>query len=139
MYVVAMIKNLPVLLESTKIESSKMVRELGYSVLNVLVTDVEPEREVKVAMNKINATKRQRMAAQEEAEAEKIRRVLFTQYFLFFWKVLARNYVSSFILHLLLVLYLVQCVFFLIIFFLIMNLMVVLRTYSNENDLKSSH
>ncbi|EWM25334.1 hypersensitive-induced response protein [Nannochloropsis gaditana] len=44
----------------------------GYSILNALVTDLEPDLRVKAAMNEINASKRLKEAARERAEGEKI-------------------------------------------------------------------
>merc|ERR1712176_192370 len=44
----------------------------GYKVENVLITDLRPEASVLKAMNDINASRRQREAAQEKGEAEKI-------------------------------------------------------------------
>jgi len=47
----------------------------GYIIQNVLITDLTPERSVLQAMNQINAAKRQREAATEQAEAQKILQV----------------------------------------------------------------
>lgn len=44
----------------------------GYDVLNVLITDLRPEASVLKAMNDINASKRQREAALQKGEADKI-------------------------------------------------------------------
>lgn len=44
----------------------------GYEIVTVLVTDVDPDAKVKASMNEINAAQRQRVAAQEKGEAEKI-------------------------------------------------------------------
>jgi regulator of protease activity HflC (stomatin/prohibitin superfamily) len=44
----------------------------GHDIINVLVTDLQPERGVQQAMNAINAARRQREAAAEQAEAQKI-------------------------------------------------------------------
>lgn len=41
----------------------------GYDILNVLITDIQPERSVLDAMNEINASRRQREAAFEKGEA----------------------------------------------------------------------
>lgn len=50
----------------------KAMTEFGYSIIQTLVTDIAPDHKVKVAMNEINAAQRQRVAAQDRAEAEKI-------------------------------------------------------------------
>eukprot|EP00920_Eleutheroschizon_duboscqi_P021290 GHVT01050108.1.p1 GENE.GHVT01050108.1~~GHVT01050108.1.p1 ORF type:complete len:231 (+),score=44.63 GHVT01050108.1:59-694(+) len=44
----------------------------GYTIVKTLVTDVNPDERVKRAMNEINASKRNRIAAQEKAEADKL-------------------------------------------------------------------
>lgn len=44
----------------------------GYSIVKTLVTDINPDQRVKNAMNEINASKRNRVAAQEKAEADKL-------------------------------------------------------------------
>ena len=45
----------------------------GYIIVKTLITKVEPDAEVKQSMNEINATQRKRVAAQELAEADKIK------------------------------------------------------------------
>ena len=47
----------------------------GYAITNSLVTDLQPEASVKHAMNRINATEREKVAAGNEAEAQKIKMV----------------------------------------------------------------
>jgi len=49
--------------------------EYGYSIIDVLVTDLEPASEVRAAMCQINAQQRLREAAAYKAEAEKILQV----------------------------------------------------------------
>lgn len=44
----------------------------GYDIVNVLITDLRPERSVMDAMNEINASRRRREAAIEKGEADKI-------------------------------------------------------------------
>jgi len=56
------------ILESVK----KSMEPFGYTVLNVLITDLRPEASVLRAMNDINASRRQREAAYEKGEAEKV-------------------------------------------------------------------
>lgn len=45
----------------------------GYEIVKTLITKVEPDAEVKQSMNEINAAPRKRVAAQELAEADKIK------------------------------------------------------------------
>ena len=45
----------------------------GYIIVKTLITKVEPDAEVKQSMNEINAAQRERVAAQELAEADKIK------------------------------------------------------------------
>lgn len=45
----------------------------GYLIVKTLITKVEPDAEVKQSMNEINAAQRKRVAAQELAEADKIK------------------------------------------------------------------
>ena len=45
----------------------------GYIIVKTLITKVEPDAEVKQSMNEINAAQRKRVAAQEWAEADKIK------------------------------------------------------------------
>jgi len=44
----------------------------GYEIVNILLTDLRPERSVLDAMNAINASRRQRQAAMEQGEAQKV-------------------------------------------------------------------
>lgn len=45
----------------------------GYDIINTLITDIDPDIQVKNAMNRINAADREKTAAEYEAEAERIR------------------------------------------------------------------
>lgn len=45
----------------------------GFTILQALVNDIQPDAEVKKAMNQVNASARMRDAARNEAEAQKIR------------------------------------------------------------------
>lgn len=54
---------------------SGAMKQFGYVIVNSLVTDLQPESMVKSAMNKINATEREKLAAMNEAEADKIKMV----------------------------------------------------------------
>lgn len=58
---------------AVKAELSKAMSSFGYTILQALVTDIDPESKVKAAMNEINAAQRLRQAAYEQAEAQKIR------------------------------------------------------------------
>ncbi|GFP83775.1 hypersensitive-induced response protein 1 [Phtheirospermum japonicum] len=44
----------------------------GYEIVQTLIVDIEPDAQVKRAMNEINAAARLRVAATEKAEAEKV-------------------------------------------------------------------
>lgn len=46
--------------------------DYGFRILNVLVTDIDPNEKVKNAMNDINAAQRERVAAESRGETEKI-------------------------------------------------------------------
>mgnify|MGYP001585955889 FL=1 len=50
----------------------KAMDDFGYAIVQTLVTDVEPDKSVKAAMNEMNATVRLKTAALNKAEAEKI-------------------------------------------------------------------
>lgn len=45
----------------------------GYGIIKALVTDIDPDAAVKDAMNRINASEREKIAAEYEGEAERIR------------------------------------------------------------------
>jgi regulator of protease activity HflC (stomatin/prohibitin superfamily) len=59
--------------KAVKSELDGVMDEFGYGILKALVTDIDPDAKVKVSMNEINAAQRMRMAAVEQAEADKIR------------------------------------------------------------------
>lgn len=44
----------------------------GYDIIKALVTDIDPDSEVKTAMNRINAAERQKIAAQYDGDAARI-------------------------------------------------------------------
>jgi regulator of protease activity HflC (stomatin/prohibitin superfamily) len=48
------------------------MNEYGFQIVKALITDIDPDKNVKESMNRINAAKRDKEAALEEAEAEKI-------------------------------------------------------------------
>lgn len=58
-----------------KRELAEVMSQFGYAIEKALVTDIEPDAKVKEAMNDINAAQRQRVAALEKGEAEKILKV----------------------------------------------------------------
>ena len=58
---------------ATRRELEEAMKEYGYGIVKALVTDIDPDAEVKRAMNRINASEREKLAAEYEAEAEKIR------------------------------------------------------------------
>lgn len=47
--------------------------DYGYSIVKALITDIDPDSNVKDSMNRINAAKRDKEATMENAEANKIR------------------------------------------------------------------
>lgn len=48
------------------------MKEYGYTIVKALVTDIDPDENVKTAMNRINAAERLKIAAEHEGEAAKI-------------------------------------------------------------------
>jgi regulator of protease activity HflC (stomatin/prohibitin superfamily) len=50
-----------------------IMEDFGYTIMQALVNDIQPDSEVKKAMNKVNASARLKEAAKNEAEAQKIR------------------------------------------------------------------
>jgi regulator of protease activity HflC (stomatin/prohibitin superfamily) len=44
----------------------------GYDIVKALVTDIDPDENVKIAMNRINASEREKVAAQFEGDAQRI-------------------------------------------------------------------
>lgn len=57
---------------AVKHELTNKMEAYGFLIVQTLVTDVSPDARVKAAMNAINASKRDRLAAQEKAEADKL-------------------------------------------------------------------
>lgn len=64
---------------AVKEELSETMSNFGFDIVNVLVTDIEPDHKVKEAMNEINAAERMRMAAVEKGEADRILKVKSAQ------------------------------------------------------------
>ena len=60
-------------------ELQEAMNDYGYKIVKALVTDIDPDLEVKNAMNRINAAEREKLAAEYEAEAERIRIVARAQ------------------------------------------------------------
>ena len=46
--------------------------DYGYDIIKALVTDIDPDESVKIAMNRINAAEREKVAAQHEGDAQRI-------------------------------------------------------------------
>ena len=46
--------------------------DYGYDIIKTLVTDIDPDQLVKIAMNRINAAEREKVAAQHEGDAQRI-------------------------------------------------------------------
>lgn len=60
-------------------ELQEAMNDYGYGIVKALVTDIDPDMEVKNAMNRINAAEREKLAAEYEGEAERIRIVARAQ------------------------------------------------------------
>ena len=58
--------------DAVKGELNDAMINYGYDIIKALVTDIDPDAEVKAAMNKINAAERKKVAAQYEGDAERI-------------------------------------------------------------------
>lgn len=58
---------------AVKRELNEAMITYGYDIINTLVTDIDPDIQVKNAMNRINAADREKTAAEFEAEASRIR------------------------------------------------------------------
>lgn len=56
-----------------KSELSEAMNNYGYDIIKALVTDIDPDENVKQAMNRINTSEREKVAAEYEAEAERIK------------------------------------------------------------------
>jgi len=52
-----------------------IMEEYGYTIIQALVNDIQPDAKVKEAMNQVNASARLKEAARNEAEAQKIRTI----------------------------------------------------------------
>jgi regulator of protease activity HflC (stomatin/prohibitin superfamily) len=58
---------------AVKRELNDAMMTYGYDIINTLITDIDPDIQVKNAMNRINAADREKTAAEYEADAERIR------------------------------------------------------------------
>ena len=57
---------------AVKAELQDAMLEYGYDIIKTLVTDIDPDAQVKSAMNRINASEREKIAAQFEGDAARI-------------------------------------------------------------------
>ena len=53
-------------------ELKEAMLNYGYDIVKALVTDIDPDQLVKIAMNRINAAEREKVAAQHEGDAQRI-------------------------------------------------------------------
>lgn len=58
---------------AVKGELQDAMQSYGYDIIKALVTDIDPDEQVKHAMNRINAAEREKTAAEYESEAQRIR------------------------------------------------------------------
>lgn len=57
---------------AVKTELQDAMLDYGYDIIKTLVTDIDPDAQVKAAMNRINASEREKIAAQFEGDAQRI-------------------------------------------------------------------
>jgi len=57
---------------AVKAELNEAMESYGYDIIKTLVTDIDPDEQVKEAMNRINASEREKIAAQYEGDAQRI-------------------------------------------------------------------
>ncbi|TGN29162.1 SPFH domain-containing protein [Empedobacter tilapiae] len=57
---------------AVKSELQEAMNSYGYEIVKTLVTDIDPDEQVKHAMNRINAAEREKLAAQYEGDAARI-------------------------------------------------------------------
>jgi regulator of protease activity HflC (stomatin/prohibitin superfamily) len=57
---------------AVKGELQEAMNEYGFDIIKTLVTDIDPDVEVKQAMNRINAAERDKVAAQYQGDAQRI-------------------------------------------------------------------
>jgi regulator of protease activity HflC (stomatin/prohibitin superfamily) len=58
---------------AVKSELNEAMQDYGFDIIKTLVTDIDPDEQVKISMNRINASEREKVAAEFEAEAERIK------------------------------------------------------------------
>ncbi|EMY82715.1 stomatin/prohibitin-family membrane protease subunit HflC [Psychroflexus gondwanensis ACAM 44] len=58
---------------AVKSELNDAMLDYGYDIIRTLVTDIDPDNKVKDSMNRINASEREKVAAEFEGEAERIK------------------------------------------------------------------
>lgn len=57
---------------AVKAELNDAMLDYGFDIIKTLVTDIDPDAQVKSAMNRINASEREKIAAQFEGDAQRI-------------------------------------------------------------------
>ncbi len=57
---------------AVKAELNDAMLDYGFDIIKTLVTDIDPDPQVKAAMNRINASEREKIAAQFEGDAQRI-------------------------------------------------------------------
>jgi len=57
---------------AVKAELNEAMSGYGFDIIKTLVTDIDPDAQVKEAMNRINASEREKIAAQFEGDAQRI-------------------------------------------------------------------
>lgn len=57
---------------AVKSELNDAMSDYGYDIIKTLVTDIDPDAQVKAAMNRINAAEREKIAAQFDGDAQRI-------------------------------------------------------------------
>ncbi|MCB0461996.1 MAG: SPFH domain-containing protein [Flavobacteriaceae bacterium] len=57
---------------AVKAELNDAMLDYGFDIIKTLVTDIDPDSQVKAAMNRINASEREKIAAQYEGDAARI-------------------------------------------------------------------
>lgn len=63
------------LADEVSTQLNEYMAEYGYNIQTVLITDIEPDPQVKTSMNRINAAYRLKKATELEAEANKIAKI----------------------------------------------------------------
>ena len=58
---------------AVKSELNDAMLDYGYDIIRTLVTDIDPDDKVKESMNRINASEREKIAAEFEGETERIK------------------------------------------------------------------